>query len=148
MTKHIHVHLHDAATVPSTSTQKTAGGVTVWGPGDPKKIVPKSPIDELREKSKDAGTSEGAKKAAQTRKAHGGGQFTGNKHLPLKNEQGHALYTHHSSSGPVGQGYHKDLTEARAEAVRKHGPGSYATYGHSSPIEPREPNRKRGIMPD
>jgi len=126
MTKHIHVHLHDSKDG-GTSTERKSGGVTTWGGADPKKIVPKSPIDqfykskdggpgsgppkgggqqhpEMRPSNqqiaqhvkaggtpenvhhyeynkkgervpiyKDAGTSEGAKKAAETRKAHGGG---------------------------------------------------------------------------
>ena len=72
MTKHVHVHIHDSKDG-GTSTQRKSGGVTTWGGADPKKVVPKSPIDQLYKKSKDAGTSEGAKKAAETRKSHGGG---------------------------------------------------------------------------
>lgn len=95
----------------------------------------------------DAGTSEGAKKAAQTRKSGGGGAVS-TTHLPQKNAQGHQLHTYHKSGQPVGHGYHKDLTEARAAATKAHGPGAYATHGRSPAPEKREPNRKIGPQPD
>jgi hypothetical protein len=116
---------------------RTTKGVRVWGES-PKKAL-----------AADAGTSEGAKKAAQTRKAHGGGGATAQPAAKPKGTWSyHTPESFKARIGALGTGQHSSHEEALAHAKRKHGPTAFATYGKFTPTPSIEPSRRRGYMPD
>jgi hypothetical protein len=149
--KHIHVHLHRTADAGTSEGAKKAaqtrghgGGFQPRTPGGfggasaarshPEGFVqgvgpvhnkPKPDPEPFRgyDKSvKDAGTSEGAKKAAQTRKAHGGGAtpFDASKHQNMAAAHYEHAKTHGNIGGSRTNSAHYGASRLHSEASRLH----------------------------